>query len=137
MHIEDSTCAVFNSINVRGSLADRSIHIFIAILAAFSNQIPKNKIETIFSIKVALDKLTTNRNQIQAHWGPGHKDIAGNELVDKQAKAAAMAMVAAYNSIPVATDKKEVISEMSLVTKICLLGFRPGKTQTGLLSYRD
>ena len=81
MHIEDSTCAVFNSINVRGSLADRSIHIFIAILAAFSSQIPKNKIETIFSIKVALDKLTTNRNQIQAHWGLGILDTETSGII--------------------------------------------------------
>ena len=43
---------------------------------------------------------------MDVHWVPGHQDIRGNELADKQAKEAA-AEVSGKEDIPIEMDKKE------------------------------
>ena len=95
---------------------DRDIHIFTdlqgAIISAFHNQIPKNKIGIITSIKESIQQISEKGNRIHVHWVPGHKEIAGNELADQQAKAGAQEMVAAQDHGPIAMDKREAIEEI-------------------------
>ena len=95
---------------------DRDIHIFTdcqgAIISAFHNQIPKNKIGIITSIKESIQQISEKGNRIHVHWVPGHKEIAGNELADQQAKAGAQEMVAAQDHGPIAMDKREAIAEI-------------------------
>ena len=95
---------------------DRDIHIFTdcqgAIISAFHNQIPKNKIGIITSIKESIQQISEKGNRIHVHWVPGHKEIAGNELADQQAKAGAQEMVAAQDHGPIAVDKREAIAEI-------------------------
>ena len=43
---------------------------------------------------------------MKVHWVPGHQDIRGNMLADKQAKEAA-AEVSGKEDIPIEMDKKE------------------------------
>ena len=42
---------------------------------------------------------------------PGHRDIGGNELADRQAKEAANEMVGADKYFPTMMDKKESVVE--------------------------
>ena len=62
---------------------NRKIHVFTdcqgAIVSAFQNQIPTNKIEIITSIKQHITQTGEKGNKIHVHWIPGHKDILGNE----------------------------------------------------------
>ena len=83
------------------NLRNRTIHIFTdcqaAIITAFNNAIPKNKIDIILQIKEFLGRLSDKDNVIEVHWVPGHKNIEGNELADIQAKEAAKEMIGADN----------------------------------------
>ncbi|XP_053391602.1 uncharacterized protein LOC128554346 [Mercenaria mercenaria] len=78
------------------TVIQRKIHIFTdcqaAILSVFCKEVPTNKIETISNIKRHLSKIEEGENQIEVHWIPGHKNLMGNELADKQAKLAATQM---------------------------------------------
>ena len=53
---------------------DRDIHIFTdcqgAIISAFHNQIPKNKIGIITSIKESIQQISEKGNRIHVHWVP-------------------------------------------------------------------
>ena len=55
----------------------RDIHIFTdcqgAIVSAFHNQIPKNKIGIITSVKQGIQQISEKGNRIHVHWVPGHK----------------------------------------------------------------
>ena len=59
------------------SRLNRDIHIFTdcqeAIVLAFGNQIPSNKIEIITSIKQHINQISEKGNKIHVHWVPGHK----------------------------------------------------------------
>ena len=95
---------------------NRDIHIFTdcqgAIVSAFHNQIPKNKIGIITSIKESIQQISEKGNRIHVHWVPGHKEIAGNELAELQAKAGAQEMAAAQDHGPISMDKREAIAEI-------------------------
>ena len=39
-----------------------------------------------------MSKICEKVNEDKVHWVPGHKDIEGNELADRQAKAVATEM---------------------------------------------
>ena len=52
-------------------------------------QVTKSKHEIIRQIQALLFKLGYNNNKILFCWIPGHSNIKGNELADKQAKLAA------------------------------------------------
>ena len=94
----------------------RNIHIFTdcqaAITAAFHNEIPKNKVETIFKIRESLNVLQNNENNVQIHWVAGQNNIEGNELADKQANDAASEIMSMDCSIPIIMDKKEAMREI-------------------------
>lgn len=100
-------------------IQDRTIHFFTdcqpAILTAFDNKIPTTKIEIVTKIKECIAQLNVKRNTINVHWVPGHKDIQGNELADKQAKEAASEAIGA--DIPLAMDKREAVGEMKKQVK--------------------
>ena len=74
-------------------LMDRCIHLFIdckpAIITAFDRKLPTSKIEKVTKIKERCNHLFLKGNSINVHWVPGHQDIRGNGLADKQAKEAA------------------------------------------------
>ena len=94
----------------------KSIHIFTdcqgAIVSAFHNQIPKNKIGIITSIKESIQQISEKGNRIHVHWVHGRKEIAGNELAELQAKAGAQEMAAAQDHGPISMDKREAIAEI-------------------------
>ena len=102
---------------------NRSIHILTdcqpAIKTAFGNQLPKNKIDIVFDIKNSLGKIQERNNKIIVHWVPGHKEIEGNELADKQAKEAASEMCKPDIPVEPIFDKKEAVTEIKkqMVTK--------------------
>ena len=48
-----------------------------------------SKIEQVTKIKERCNHLFLKGNSNNVHWEPGHQDIRGNELADKQAKMAA------------------------------------------------
>ena len=95
---------------------DRSVHILTltdcqpAIKTAFGGQIPRCKIETILSINKSMSKICEKGNAVKVHWVPGHKDIEGNELADRQPKAAATEMCVPAVPIEQVLDKREAIS---------------------------
>ena len=70
-----------------------------AIVSAFQNQIPTNKIEIVTSIKQYIAQIGEKGNKIHVHWVPGHKDILGNELADQQTKAGAEEMISAKDPV--------------------------------------
>ena len=102
---------------------NRSIHILTdcqpAIKIAFGNQLPKNKTDIVFDIKNSLGKIQERNNKIIVHWVPGHKEIEGNELADKQAKEAASEMCKPDIPVEPIFDKKEAVTEIKkqMVTK--------------------
>ena len=102
---------------------NRAIHILTdcqpAIKTAFGNQLPKNKIDIVFDIKNSLGKIQERNNKIIVHWVPGHKEIEGNELADKQAKEAASEMCKPDIPVEPIFDKKEAVTEIKkqMVTK--------------------
>ena len=97
---------------------NRSIHILTdcqpAIKTAFGNQLPKNKIDIVFDIKNSLGKIQERNNKIIiiVHWVPGHKEIEGNELADKQAKEAASDMGKPDIPVEPIFNKKEAVTEI-------------------------
>ena len=95
---------------------NRNIHVFTdcqgAIVSAFQNQIPTNKIEIVTSIKQHITQIGEKGNKIHVHWVPGHKDILGNELEDQQAKAGTEEMVSAKDPVVMTMDKREAIAEI-------------------------
>ena len=95
---------------------NRNIHVFTdcqgAIVSAFQNQIPTNKIEIVTSIKQHITQIGEKGNKIHVHWVPGHKDILGNELADQQAKAGAEEMVSAKDPVVMTMDKREAVAEI-------------------------
>ena len=101
-------------------LVDRSIHLFTdcqpAIITAFDKKTPTSKIEIVTKIKECCSHLYFKGNSINVHWVPGHQEIRGNELADKQAKEAA-AEVSGKDDIPIEMDKKEAVSELKRQVK--------------------
>ena len=85
-------------IGLEEQLKDTRIHFFTdcqpAIIAAFNGGIPSGKVD-ILQIKECVNCLSDSGNGIIVHWVPGHRDIEGNELADRQAKEAANEMVGA------------------------------------------
>ena len=69
-------------------------------------KLQEKKIGMISSIKQSSQQISEKGNRIHEHWVPGHKEIAGNELADQQAKAGAQEMVAAQDHGPIAMDKR-------------------------------
>ena len=95
---------------------NRNIHVFTdcqgAIVSAFQNQIPTNKIEIVTSIKQHIAQIGEKGNKIHVHWVPGHKDILGSELADQQAKAGAEEMVSGKDPVVMTMDKREAVAEI-------------------------
>ena len=89
---------------------NRNIHVFTdcqgAIVLAFQNQIPTNKIEIVTSIKQHITQIGEKGNKKHVHLVPGHKDILGNELADQQAKEGAEEMTSAKDPVVMTVDKR-------------------------------
>ncbi|XP_052778268.1 uncharacterized protein LOC128215593 [Mya arenaria] len=98
----------------------KNIHIFTdcqgAILTAFSREIPKNTIETVFNIKTYVTSLEDNGNTLHVHWIPGHKNIEGNELADKQAKEGAK-KAAEFDEAEFNDEKKDASDVMQMMKR--------------------
>ena len=97
-------------------VVNKNIHVFTdcqaAIVSAFQNQIPTNKIEIVTSLKQHITQIGEKRNKRHVHWVPAHKDIFGNELADQQAKAGTEEMVSAKDTVVITMDKREAIAEI-------------------------
>ena len=52
-------------------------------------KLPTSKIEKVTKIKELCNHLILKGNSINVHWAPGHQDIRGNGLADKQVNEAA------------------------------------------------
>ena len=59
-----------------------------------------------------MSKICGRGNEVKVHWVPGHKDIDGNELADRQAKEAAEEMSGLDVQILPVLDKKEAVMEL-------------------------
>jgi len=72
---------------------DKEIHMYTdcqaAIQSVFSTQTPKTKIATIQNAQRLRKELHDRNNSLTVHWIPGHMNITGNDLADRQAKEAA------------------------------------------------
>ena len=74
---------------------------------------PLTKIEITMDInQLMISEIMEKDNKIHVHWVPGHKDIMGNELADKQAKAAAHEMLVSKEPCGIPVDKKEACTEL-------------------------
>ena len=67
-------------------------------------------------IKESCNHLYAKGHSIHVHWVPGHQDIRGNELADKQAKEAA-AEASRKDDIPIEMDNKEAVIELKRQAK--------------------
>ena len=72
-------------------LVNRCTHLFTdcqpATILAFDKKPPTSKIEKVTKIKNKCCKyLYCKGNSINEHWVPGHQDIRGNGLADKQSR---------------------------------------------------
>jgi len=71
----------------------KEIHMYTdcqaAIQSVFSTEIPKTKIATILNAQGLRKELHDRDNSLIVHWIPGHMNITGNVLADRQAKEAA------------------------------------------------
>ncbi|XP_052783101.1 uncharacterized protein LOC128219333 [Mya arenaria] len=98
----------------------KNIHIFTdcqgAISTAFSREIPKNKIETVFNIKTSVTSLEDNGNTLHVHWIPGHKNIEGNELADEHAKKGAK-KAAEFDEAEFDDEKKDAGEVMQMMKR--------------------
>ncbi|XP_053379939.1 uncharacterized protein LOC123561196 [Mercenaria mercenaria] len=98
------------------TITGRKIHIFTdcqaAIMSAFCKEIPTNKIEAISNIKKYLAAIEERQNHTEVHWIPGHKNLTGNELADKQAKLAATEMSMAETEEKGMLDAREAVTAM-------------------------
>ena len=63
-----------------------------------------------------MSKIRERQNETKVHLVPGHKEIEGNELVDKQAKQAAIDMSGSDVKVPPVWDKREAFQEMKYKT---------------------
>ena len=69
---------------------NRTIHMFTdcqsAIITAFITELPQSKVDTVVSIRNAVDEINIKGGNLQVHWVPGHRNIKGNDLADSEAK---------------------------------------------------
>ena len=59
-----------------------------------------------------MSKICGHGNDVKVHWVPGHKDIEGNELADRQVREAAEEMSGFDVQILPVLDKKEAVMEL-------------------------
>ncbi|XP_045208280.2 uncharacterized protein LOC123560084 [Mercenaria mercenaria] len=77
--------------------------------------VPESNIALTIETRKMLQNLENNKNKIQIHWKPGHKNIEGNEIADNLAKEAASEMIGKQvdeNSRKV--NKKELTKDLRL-----------------------
>ena len=97
-------------------IINRTIHMFTdcqpAIITAFITELPRSKIDTVISIRNAVDELKTKGSKLEVHWVPGHRNIKGNDLADSEAKKGAEEIKEAPTDENVKKDHKEIVDAM-------------------------